>query len=192
MFLTVNRAKSTSQVTSDTWDGEGVREWKVWTPSLPHPFCFILVHMEIPASLNQAIRPTTQDARYVAMTPPKGYVVNPLLSYRESLEFSTKRQCDDLIALIKDQAPEADLTITDVGEQRVYAPFCRLVYFNAGGLDDPRIYMIQGTVVTPQGPLTTIIDVGWFINVRRLIEAPATTRIQMVVESGGVFPHWAV
>jgi hypothetical protein len=147
--------------------------------------------MNIPDSLNQAIRPTTQDAQYVAMSPPKGYTVNPMLPYRETLEFSTKQQCLDLIALIKDQAPDADLAIVDVGEQRVYYPFCALKYFNAGGLNDPRIYMIQGTIPTPQGTLQTIIDAGWFINVHRLIENPSATKIQMVVELGGVFPHWA-
>jgi hypothetical protein len=147
--------------------------------------------MQIPDSLNQAIRPTTQDARYVAMSPVRGYVVNPMLPYRETMEFSTKRQCQDLIALIKDQAPGADLAINDVGEQRIYSPYCQLKYFNAGGLDDPRIYMIQGTVTTPQGALTTIIDAGWFINVHRLMENPNATKIQMVVELGGVFPHWA-
>jgi len=144
--------------------------------------------------LKQVIRPTDKDAMYVAIDPGQKYPWTPQLPIREMLGFATKVQCNDLIEylvlLTFDNALRPDLVITDTGLNHVYAPFCRLQYFNAGGDEDPRIYTITGTFPTPDGMLQTIIDVGSFIQINGLTNMPDATRIQMVEKLGGVFPEW--
>ncbi len=148
----------------------------------------------LPASLKQVITPTDKDAMYVAIDPNQKYPWSPMLPLRELHGFATKRQCNDLIEYLvlltfdNDQRP--DLQTTDTGENHVYAPYCRLKYFNAGADEDPRIYTITGTFPTPDGPMQTIIDVGSFIQINGLINMPDATRIQMVEKLGGVFPEW--
>ena len=146
--------------------------------------------MNIPMSLRQVVRPTLNDARYVPMTPAANYQFSPQLPAREQVDFCTMRQCNDLIAMIKELAPGADLKAVDTGENRVYPPYMQFKYFNAGGLDDPRIYEIVGTIPTDQGVLQTIIEAGYFIQVSLLMGNPRATGISLVPELGGVFPHW--
>jgi len=142
--------------------------------------------MDIPVSLRQVIRPTLNDARYVSMTPSANYQFSPQLPIREQLDFATMRQCTDLIAMINTQAPSAELKAVDTGENRMYPPFMQLKYFNAGGLDDPRIFEIVGTIDGAQ----TIIEVGYFIQVMLLMANPRATGLTLTPELGGIFPHW--
>jgi hypothetical protein len=144
----------------------------------------------IPASLRRVVRPSVNDARYVPMSPMAGYQFSPQLPQREQLDFATRRQCNDLITMIKTIAPGAELAIVDTGENRVYPPYMQLKYFNKNGLDDPRIFEITGTIPTDQGPQQTIIEVGYFLQVMLLMENPRATTLSLVIELGGIFPHW--
>lgn len=141
----------------------------------------------IPAILNQAIRPTPQDAQYVRLSTDITYPgFSAALPYRETLEFCTLTQCNALLKLISVLVPENNLKVTDIGELRVYPPFSAFKYFNAGGPDDPRIYQIEGTI----GDLQTIFEPGWLINVKHLIEKPGATKLKLVEQLGGIFPDW--
>lgn len=140
----------------------------------------------IPDSLNQSILPLFSDAHYVAMSADPSYHVEPTLGYSERLEFCTRRQVNDLFDLIKSIDPSADLTITDIGEKRVLPPFRQLKYFNAGGLDDPRIYQVDGTI----GDLQTTFEPGWLINVKHIIETPWATKLVLNKQFGGIYPGW--
>jgi len=153
------------------------------------------MNIPLPDILKQVVTPTEKDAMYVPIDPNQKFPWSPMLPVREIHGFATRAQVNALIEYLvlltfdSDQRP--DLQVTDTGENHVYAPFCKLKYFNDPNDDNsPRIYTITGTFPTPSGPMQTIIDVGSFLEINRDINMPDATRIQMVVKNGGVFPEW--
>ncbi len=112
---------------------------------------------------------TRADAQFVAVNPIPGYSVSPDLSYSQALEFATKEQALAVIELIKFAAPGSNLVLKDVGPSQSFPPFRELRYFNDGGLFAPRLYEISGTIALATGPLPTLFEPGWLINVERLI-----------------------
>lgn len=151
--------------------------------------------------LDRTVRVTPGDAQFVPVTPVKGYTVDPTVPYSIALEFSTKEQAQALVELIKFVAPGSKLTINDLGSQFTFAPFRQLQYFNAGGLFDPRVYYITGTVRLADVDYQVSFEPGWFVNVTRLIYRGSNSagdfgfpqgadRVAVVVQFGGAQPLW--
>lgn len=150
--------------------------------------------------LTSSSRATSADAKFVATTEIPGYVVYPDLPYSLSLEFATKEQATALCALLIFQYPGSTFNIADTGSSFSFPPFRELLYLNAGGMFDKRVYTVTGTININGVPFQTVFEPGWFINVTGAIYGGSLEtqnrfpfgkdKVVAVPELGGASPKW--
>lgn len=141
----------------------------------------------VPLEIFSSIMPVMlSDARFVAFSADQNpqYTVQPNLSYVDQLQFSTKEQALAIVALIEQKYPGSTLQIFDNVDFFSYPGFRKLQYFNAGDLRDPRVYKVNGSINLPEGLTVTEFNVGWLINVKRILNGGSSA-----METGPGWPE---
>ena len=113
---------------------------------------------------------TEQDAQFVHFNDNSRYQLEPALSAYDKIQFSSLEQALALVALINFKYPGSQLTVVDNAIAFAYPGFRKLQYGNAGGLSDPRVYKVIGTISVDGVDSPTEFNVGYNINVKRILQ----------------------
>lgn len=90
---------------------------------------------------------TPLDARFVAWPGSSAKFVNPEVTDGDAVrKFCTLEQAQCMAELLKFAYPGSDIQIVDYPGALSWPGFRSMEYVNAGGLEDPRIYKLSGTV----------------------------------------------
>jgi hypothetical protein len=139
----------------------------------------------LPLDILTTIMPVN-DARFVKFSDDQSIPVEPDLSYVDTLQFSTLEQVQSICALIINKYPNSVLHIVDNAGFFLFPGYRKLVYdpSNTGAMHDQRVYKVVGVIDLPEGLTPTEFNVGWLINVKRILNGGSSA-----METGPGWPE---
>jgi len=155
--------------------------------------------MTLPTIFDVIIPVTPSDARFVAWNEDQGFQVSPGIDYFTQLQFSTPEQANAIKTFIESAYPGSDLKVVDNRSFFDFPGLRKLQYMTNYG---PKVLKITGTIMLKEAPTPTEFNVGWFINVKRILShgdpqsaeahglRPGIETIQCVNDMGLAQPFW--